>query len=120
MSKHVPGGEVIMHPGPKNIKQGIKAEHGSHDVKRGFGGNDIIIQKAPKKSDENPLGQHNTEVKSQPGNTVVISNSQDTVIQEGEILEPPTLPPVQEEAEEEAEEGAEEETEEETEEEEEN
>ena len=100
-----------MHPGPKNINQGIKAEHGSHDVKSGFGGNDTIIQKAPKKSDENPLGQHNTEVKAQPGNTVVISNSQDTVIQDGEILEPPTLPPVQEETKEETEEETEEEEE---------
>lgn len=70
---HIPGGEVTIHPGPKHADDGIKTEHGSHSVKDGFGGNDVIIQKGnPVIAEGTSLGQHNTTVQDHPGNSVQI------------------------------------------------
>ena len=72
--KQVPGGEVIMHPGPELRSQGTRPEHGSHDVKMGYGGNEVTFRGGPPPgSKEAPIGQHNTMVQEHPGNTVQIS-----------------------------------------------
>ena len=83
MANETPGGEVIMHPGPKNKQQGIKIEHGSHDVKDGYGGNDVVLREGPPEvGKKGPLGFHNTEVQAQPGNTVQMYQQSETVKRE--------------------------------------
>lgn len=90
---NTPGGEVIFHPGPKHKGQGIKQEHGSHDVKIGYGGNDVIIGQGPKVTKGVPLGQHNTDVRAEPGNTVKMSRQVETELLSRKLPTPP--PPLQ-------------------------
>ncbi len=77
---HIPGGEVIVHPGPKDVNDGTKLQHGSHDVKIGYGGNEVSLSGGRPLVEGAPIGHHNTEVQYLPGNTVQIHKHTETKI----------------------------------------
>jgi NACalpha-BTF3-like transcription factor len=72
------GGEVVMHPPPKGA--GTKREHASHDVKLGYGGNDVSIQGSPLVVRKDvPRGYHGNLVQSEPGNIVQMSQASESI-----------------------------------------
>lgn len=60
--------------------------HHSHDVKVGFGGNDVLIGASPVYEDKKtPRGMHNTLVQENPGNLVVMQGVVSGEIEGGSV-----------------------------------